>query len=169
LDIRIELPPNSDWLPRALRRATKAALLRARIVAGVLTAFGALLLIPSFNGDPDTLGPAVGLMVFGALMLSLTWRAPGRAMRRLPRYLRTEPMVLELTDHRLTQTHLSARAELHWPAFERAVETPDLWLLYLGRYQVMYVPKGPMDESQRAQFAAHLAACGLSARWRYAT
>jgi YcxB-like protein len=156
MDIRVELPPNNEWLEVALRRASRKQLLRVRVIAGAVVAAGGLLVVASF-GDPGAVAPATVLIGLGCLLLWVAWRSPRQAVRRQPRYVRSEPTVLEVTDRGFAQTYPSARSELAWSAFERVVETPDMWLFYTGRLHVLYLPKQPLNEADQAELRAFVA------------
>jgi hypothetical protein len=163
VNIRIELPPNNEWLPKAISRASRRSLLPIRIMAAV---FGLLAVLLAVAGvaDPTSFAPAAVFLAVAGFLLWAAWRAPRLAVRRQPRYMRTEPAVLEIGASGVIQRWVSARAHLDWPAFERVAETPDLWLLYLGPMHVMYVPKALLSEAERAELATWFADRGLDRR-----
>jgi hypothetical protein len=103
------------------------------------------------------------LILAGALWLWVAQRANGRAVKLQPRYARTEPGVIEITDGGVTQTYPSVRIAFAWSAFVRVVETPQMWLLYTGRSSVIYVPKQPLTQAERSAMAAHLTGSGIPA------
>ncbi|MFI9818165.1 YcxB family protein [Saccharothrix variisporea] len=49
------------------------------------------------------------------------------------------------------------QTRIRWEAMEKVVETPEAWLLVLGRIQATAVPKSAMTPEQLAEFTALLA------------
>ena len=171
MQININLPPGNAWLLLAVRQASRRGLTRLRVIAGVLIAIGCLSALSGVSrttGGTDTGNLVVGalLIVVGFLWLWLARRAPGRAVKLQPRYMLTEPGFIEITDVGVTQTYPSARIAFAWSAFVRTVETPEMWLLYVGRISVIYVPKEPLTEAERSELAAHISRTGIPAATR---
>jgi hypothetical protein len=169
--ININLPPGNAWLLLAVRQASRRGLTRLRIIAVVLIVVGCLSALSGVSlttGVTDTSDLVVGgvLIVVGFLWLWLARRAPGRAVKLAPRYMLTEPGLIEITDVGVTQTYPSARIAFAWSAFVRTVETPEMWLLYTGRMSVIYVPKEPLTEAERSELAAHISGTGIPATTR---
>jgi hypothetical protein len=168
MHVRIDLVPGNAWLPLAVRQASRRGLTRLRIVAGVLIVIGGLSAwsgISPTRGvvDATDLGVGGALLVTGCLWLLVAQRSPGRAVKLQPRYVLTEPGVIEVTDSGVVQTYPSAQIAFAWSAFVRVVETPQMWLLYTGRVGAIYVPKEPLTEAQRAELAAHINGIGIPA------
>jgi hypothetical protein len=169
--IHIDLPPGNAWLPLAVRHASRRGLTRLRFVAGTVILIGILSVrsgVSPATGITDASDVWVGgaAIVIGILWLWLAWRAPGRAVKVQPRYMLTEPGVIEITDAGVTQTYPSATIAFAWSAFVRMVETPQMWLLYTGRISVIYVPKEPLTEAERAELADRIGRSGIPAAAR---
>ncbi len=169
--MHVNLPPGNAWLPLAVRHASRRGLTRLRIVAGTVIIIGALSVrsgVSPATGITDASDVWVGgvAIVIGVLWLWLAWRAPGRAVKLQPRYMLTEPGLIEITDAGVTQIYPSARIEFAWSAFVRTVETPQMWLLYTGRISVIYVPKEPLTGSERSELADRIGRTGIPATTR---
>jgi hypothetical protein len=171
MQVQIDLVPGNAWLPLAIRQASRRGLSRLRIAAGVLIVIGVLSTVSGLSvstgvTDPSDVVVGAAVIVAGCLLLLSAQRAPGRAVKLQPRYALTEPGVIEITDAGVTQTYPSARIAFAWSAFVRVVETPQIWLLYTRRISVIYVPKEPLTETQRAEMAAHISRIGLATATR---
>jgi hypothetical protein len=159
--MHIDLPPGDAWLLLAVRQASRRGVTRLRVVAGALIVIGVLSAwsgVSSTTGvtDPSDLVVGGALILVGLLWLLLAQRAPRRAVRLQPRYMLTEPGVIEITDTGVTQAYPSAQIAVAWSAFVRMVETPQMWLLYTGRISVIYVPKEPLTDAERSELADHI-------------
>jgi len=171
MQMHVNLPPGNAWLPLAVRQASRRGLTRLRIVAAALIVIGGLsawsgLSLTTGVTDPSDVVVGGAVIVVGVLWLWLARRAPGRAVKLQPRYMLTEPGVIEITDAGVTQIYPSARIAFAWSAFVRMVETPQMWLLYTGRISVIYVPKEPLTEAERAELADHIGRAGIPAAAR---
>jgi hypothetical protein len=49
---------------------------------------------------------------------------------------------------------ISIESRFRWAGLSRVVETPEVWYAMFGKLQAFTIPKGPMTEEQRAEFAA---------------
>jgi hypothetical protein len=160
VQIRIEVPPGDEWLVRAIRSVSRRMLMPYRVVGWVFLPIGLLLGLAAL-ADPALAIMAIVLVVVSGLMFWAAWRTPRQAMRRQPRYMKAEPMTMEITERGLSQVYPSVRVNVVWPAFERAVETRDLFLLYLGPLHAFYVPISLLADADRAQLRTFLVDRGL--------
>jgi hypothetical protein len=158
LYVRIDLPAGNPWLPIALRRIGRGRLLLIRVLGGFLILLGLLVML---TRRPLDIGLGLVMIIIGGYVIAIPLLLMRYAIRGLPRYLRSEPGVLEISDTGVRQTYTHVRSEHDWPAFERAVERPDMWILYLSRSLALYVPKQPLTDAQRAEITGLLASRGL--------
>ncbi len=156
--VRIDIPAGSPWLPVALRRIGRARLRLIRILGGFLILLGLLVML---NRRPVDIGLGVVAIILGGYVIAIPLVLIRYGMRGLPKYLRSEPGVLEISDTGVRQTYTHVRSEHDWPAFERVADRPDMWILYLSRSLALYVPKQPLTDAQRAEVSGLLASRGL--------
>jgi hypothetical protein len=158
--MRIEIPAGSPLVPIALRRIGRARLRLIRILGASLVLMGLLVML---RGRPVDIGLGVVAIVIGGYVIAIPLLLIRYGMRGLPRYVRSEPAVLEISDTGVRQAYTHVRTEHEWPAVERVVEHPDMWILYLSRTLALYVPKEPLTDAQRAEIGSLLASRGLVA------
>lgn len=114
--------------------------------------------IPTVNAVVGFTVLAIGL-VLGLSMVSTLYLNPGRDYRR-EAALRSEQRLC-FSDREITQSALHGESRLQWAFFQRAIETPDLYLLRFRRRFGTIVPKRsfatPDDEARfRALVREHL-------------
>ena len=158
MDIRAELPPGDGWLVDAVRRGNRWSLWRDRVFAVTVAALGVVvfILVPDLR-DVDL---AVALVASGGFVLVAVRQQPRLSADAAPRFVRTEPSLVEIGEVTIRQTFLSARAEYTWAAFDRVSDTPAMWILHVGTRQALYLPKSAFGTGDRERLAVFLA--GLS-------
>ncbi|NUT91083.1 MAG: YcxB family protein [Saccharothrix sp.] len=64
---------------------------------------------------------------------------------------------LDADDEWVSFSYPAFQSRVRWEALEKVVETPEAWLLVLGKVQATAVPKSAMTPEQLAEFTALLA------------
>ncbi|WP_248959997.1 YcxB family protein [Sphaerisporangium perillae] len=130
-----------------------------RILGGVLIVLGLALLAL----DPSTplayLAVILGLLFVVAIApITLTW-----SMRAQSNVIKDGSHVT-LDDEWVTVTYPLAESRFRWAGLGRAIETPEVWYIMFGKIQAVTIPKDPMTDEQRAEFAAFVD--GLRHAWK---
>jgi hypothetical protein len=137
-------PSRPSWASYTRRRALAWSFALGAIVL-------ALVLVLLDNGAPPDRGAAdssLGLVLkmapwFLVVAALLAIARSGLGVRRLwegQAHLQ-RPKRLEVSDDGVVLSDAVSRSEQRWPAFSHAVETPNLFLLYLSNFSFQMVPK----------------------------
>jgi len=59
-----------------------------------------------------------------------------------------------LNDEWATMSYPLLESRFRWAGLDRVIETPEAWYAMFGKIQAITIPKEPMTEEQRAEFAA---------------
>jgi hypothetical protein len=57
-------------------------------------------------------------------------------------------------DEWVTMAYPLAESRFRWAGLGRVVETSEVWYIMFGKIQAVTIPKDPMSDEQRAEFAA---------------
>lgn len=106
--------------------------------------------IPTVNAVVGITALAVGLLL-GLSMVSTLYLNPGRDYRR-EAALRSEQRLC-FSDREITQSALHGESRVQWAFFQRAIETPEVYLLrYRRRFGVILPKRAFATSSDEARF-----------------
>jgi hypothetical protein len=151
MPISVFVPYDEDRLRRTLRFLLHRRLRRVRWLGALLIV---LSLFVVFLDPTDPVGYG-----FGVLGLFFTFALEPTALRRSMRiqaHALKAGFHLTADDEFLTIAYPLVESRFRWAGLGRVKETPDVWYIMFGRIQVVTIPKHPMTEEQRADFAALL-------------
>lgn len=150
-------------LPDPARTLRVLRLLRRRrlAVAYVAVTLGGSAVILRDGGFSD--GSAVPFVVLPMLLVMMwaggEWGLRGTARR--PDHPLNQTLTFEFSDEGVRASTPQSAAVHHWAAITKVVERAEFWLLYLGRHQVVTVPRAAFTPDQdpvfRRLLAAHVA------------
>ena len=143
------VPYDAERLRRTVRFILRPQLKVIRILGGVLIVLGLALV---------ALDPAM-VTAYGAVILGLAF-VGAIAPITVARSVRMQSDVIKdgcqmtLDDQGVRVTYPLAESRLRWAGLDRVIETPEVWYAMFGKMQAFTIPKDPMTEEQRAEFAA---------------
>ncbi|GAA4597442.1 hypothetical protein GCM10023194_72320 [Planotetraspora phitsanulokensis] len=147
--ISVSVPHDEKLLRRTVKFLLRPQLKFIRIMGGVLVVLG-LVLVAMDPSDPI----AHLAMILGLLfVVAVAPIAVARSMRGVPDVLK-HGFHVTLDDEWAIVTYPLAESRFRWAGLGRVVETPEVWYIMFGKYQAVTIPKGPMTEEQREEFAA---------------
>ncbi|MFD0578533.1 YcxB family protein [Dactylosporangium darangshiense] len=132
---------------------------RIRIMGGVLIVLGLGVLAL----DPST-AVAYGIVVLGLLFVfAIGPITVARSVRMQSNVIR-DGFHMTLDDEWATMSYPLAESRFRWAGLDRIIETPEVWYAMFGKMQALTIPKDPMTDEQRAEFAAFVD--GLRPAWK---
>jgi hypothetical protein len=115
-----------------------------------------VLLYNAFRGDLVLLARALPwLLLIGFWSVVFTWMLP-RSSARAYMKLHQGPLRLALTAHAVESGCEICSNQLRWSAFQRAVETPEFFLLFFTSQCACFLPKRVLqtpEEQERVRIA----------------
>jgi len=152
VQITLTVPYDAQLLRRTVTFLLRPQLRRVRILGGVITVGGLLLILLDPANVPAYAIMACGLgflFVVGPLTVAYSLRAQSDAVR--------QGFHMRLDDDGVQVTYPLVESRFRWAALGKIVETPEVWYMMLGRVQAVTVPKNAMAPQQQAEFAAFVA------------
>jgi hypothetical protein len=152
MQISVWVRYDEKQLRRTLKFVMRPQMKLVRASGALLIAIGLGLavLVPT---SPVAYGAIVLGVVFAVAIAPITLSQAVRAQSHVIKH----GYHLSLDDEWVTVSFPLAESRLRWAGLDRAVETPEAWYVMFGRMQALSIPKGPMTQDQRAQFAAFVA------------
>jgi hypothetical protein len=149
VQISMQVPHDEKRLRRTLRFLLRPQLKLIRIMGGVLIVLG-LVLVALDPSDPI----AYLAMILGLLfVVAVAPIAMAQSMRAQSDVIR-DGFHVTLDDEWVTVAYPLAESRFRWAGLGRVVETPEVWYIMFGKVQAVTIPKAPMTDEQRAEFAA---------------
>ena len=163
MHIRFDLPTDPAYAGR-VAKALGGRYLRKYVLLGLPVLLLGLLgtVAPLFDDDPST-GPIPafeGMAVVGVVMLLLpTWL--GWAVRRRGGMSMGGPATFDITDTNVTMQRVASSNGLAWDGVDRVSESPEFWVLWVGRIPAMAVPRNVMGSDDAQALRVFLVGRGL--------
>lgn len=133
---------------RSLSFIMKPRMRRVRILGGVVVGLSALILAL----DPASVAGYVFALLGLFFVFGLGPVTVARSVRLQSNVIK-EGLHMTLDNEAITVTYPLVESRFKWAGLGRVVETPEVWYVMFGRVQAITIPKGPMTEPQRAEFA----------------
>jgi hypothetical protein len=159
--IRFDVPADPAYPGRVAAVLSSVRLRRFGHVGAVLVAVGAVGLAVSREVDRgDRIAPlCIAMMVGGLLsMLYLPW-VRFRARRRSSRY--AVEGAYDITDDNIMMRSGSESGGIAWDGIARVTETPEFWIVYVGRMPATVIPRRFMSTEDDDTLRAFMAERGL--------
>jgi YcxB-like protein len=149
MQISMAVPYDEQRLRRTLRFILRPQLRTVRILGAALAVIG-LGTVALDPAEPMSYVPlAVGLLFVFLLPPYTT----ARSLRMQSNVIR-DGCHITLDDEWATITYPLVESRFRWAGLNRVIETPEAWYAMFGKLQAVTIPKDPMTETQRAEFAA---------------
>lgn len=159
MKISMWVPSDEKRLRRTLRFLLRPQLKIVRILGGVLIVLGLALLAVEPSMIVGYVAVLLGLLVGVAIApIMVAWSV------RMQSKVIKDGCHMTLDDEGVTVAHPLVESRFRWAALDRIIETPDVWYAMFGKIQAVAIPKDPMTEEQRAEFAVFVA--GLQPDWK---
>jgi hypothetical protein len=149
MQISVWVPYDEQRLRRTLQFILRPQLKFIRIMGGVLIVLG-LVLVALEPSMPVAYGAVVLGLLFVVAIAPIT---VARSMRMQSNVIK-DGFHMTLDDEWVTVTYPLAESRFRWAGLGRVIETPEVWYIMFGKIQAVTIPKDPMTEQQRAEFAA---------------
>jgi hypothetical protein len=148
MQISMAVPYDEERLRRTLQFILRPQLKTIRILGGVLFVLGVAMVAL----DP-TVPMSYGIVVLGLLFVVAIAPITLTRSMRLQTNIIKDGCHITLDDEWVTMVHPLAESRFRWAGHDRVIETPEVWYIMFGRIQAVTIPKDPMTEAQRAEFA----------------
>jgi hypothetical protein len=159
MQISVWVPYDEERLRRTLGFILRPQLKFIRILGGVLIVLGLALVALE-----PTMPMAYGVVVLGLLfVVAIAPITVARSVRMQSNVIK-DGFHMTLDDEWVTVTYPLAESRFRWAGVDRIIETPEVWYIMFGKIQAVTIPKEPMTEQQRAEFAAFVD--GLQPAWK---
>ena len=143
------VPYDAKRVRRTVQFILRPQLKLIRILGGVLIVLGLALVAL----EPST-AMAYGVVVLGLLfVVAIAPITVARSVRMQSNIIK-DGCHMTLDDEWVTVTYPLAESRLRWAGLDRVIDTPEVWYAMFGKMQAVTIPKDPMAEEQRAEFAA---------------
>jgi hypothetical protein len=145
------VPHDEERLRRTLQFLLRPQLKFIRIMGGVLIVLG-LALVALEPSDPIAyVAVVLGLLFVVAIApITVAWSMRGQSNVIKDRFHVT------LDDEWVTVAYPLGESRVRWAGLGRVIETPEVWYIMFGKFQAVTIPKDPMTDEQRAEFAVFL-------------
>jgi len=149
MQISVWVAYDAGRLRRTIQCILRPQLKRVRIMGGLLAVLGLALVAL----DPSA------VFAYGAVAIGLFF-VVGIAPITVARSVRMQSNAIKdgsqitMDDEWITVSYPLAESRLRWAGLDRVIETPEVWYAMFGKIQAVTIPKDPMTEEQRAEFAA---------------
>ncbi|GAA4720786.1 YcxB family protein [Phytohabitans rumicis] len=159
--IRFEVPADPAYPGRVAAVLSRARLRRYGYVGAVLMAVGLIGLVVSRAVDwGERISPFCFSLAFGGLLVLLysPW-VRFRARRRSSRYAVAGGY--DITDDNIMMYSGSESAGIAWDGVDRVVDTPEFWIVYVGRMPATVIPRQFMTAEDAETLGTFMAEHGL--------
>jgi hypothetical protein len=146
-------------LRRTLQFILRPQLKRIRIMGGVLTLLGLAVLALDRSS-----AVSYGIVALGLLFIFAIGPITVARSVRMQSNVIKDGFHMMLDDEWATVSYPLAESRFRWAGLDRIIETPEVWYAMFGKMQAFTIPKDPMTEEQRAEFAAFVD--GLQPAWK---
>jgi hypothetical protein len=152
VQISLSVPYDAQLLRRTMMFLSRSLFRLIRVLGGVITVAGLLLVAL----DPAYLVAYVFVACGVVFTFGLVPFVVARTLRMQAEAVRQD-FQLTLDDEQVRVSYPLVESRFRWAALDRVVETPEVWYLMFGKIQAIAVPKSAMAPEQRDGFAALVA------------
>ncbi|MFC0527180.1 YcxB family protein [Phytohabitans kaempferiae] len=159
--IRFDVPADPAYPGRVAAVLSRARLRRYTAIGAVLMAVAAIGLAVSRAVDwGDRISPLFYTLALGGLlsMLFPPW-VRSRARRRSSRY--AVEGGYDITDDNIMMRSGSQSSGIAWDGVARVVDTPEFWIVYVGRMPATVIPRRLMTTEDAKTLETFMAERGL--------
>jgi hypothetical protein len=159
--IRFDVPADPTYPGRVAAVLSRVRLRRYGYISGVLVAVGVIGLAVSRVVDwGDRISPlCFALVVGGSLSLLYSPWVRLRARRRSSRY--AVEGGYDITDDNILMRSGSESGGIAWDGVDRVVDTPEFWIVYVGRMPATVIPRRFMTAEDAETLGTFMAERGL--------
>jgi YcxB-like protein len=155
MQISMAVPYDEQRLRRTLQFVLRPQLKIIRLLGGLLIVIGVALVAL----DPAS-PTAYTAVILGVLFVFAMGPYVLARSMRLQTDIIKDGCHITLDDEWATVAYPLAESRFRWAGLKRVIETPDVWYLMFGKVQAATIPKAPMTDQQRAEFAAFVTRLG---------
>jgi hypothetical protein len=159
--IRFDIPADPAYPGRVADVLGRARLRRYSYIGAVLIAVGliGLVALGQAGWGHWTSPLCLGLVMGGWLSLMYSPWVRFRARRRSSQYAVAGGY--EITDDNIMMRSGTESAGIAWDGVERVAETPEFWIVYVGRMPATVIPRGFMTAEDAETLRAFIVERGL--------
>ncbi|MFI7575645.1 YcxB family protein [Micromonospora sp. NPDC049497] len=161
MHIRFDVPADPAYPGRVAAALSRVRLRRYGYVGAVLVAVGVISFVVSRGfAWGDRISPVSMAMVVGGL-LSMAYSpwVQWRARRRSSRY--AVEGAYDITDDNIMMRSGSESGGIAWDGVARVTDTPEFWIVYVGRMPATVIPRRLMSGEDAETLRAFMAERGL--------
>lgn len=161
MHIRFDVPADPAYPGRVAAALSSARLRRYGYIGAVLTAVGAIGLVVSqaFEWGERISPLCMAMVVCGLLSMLYAPLVRWRARRRSSRY--AVEGAYDITDDNIMMRSGSESGGIAWDGITQVRDTPEFWILYVGRMPATVIPRHLMSAEDAETLRAHMAERGL--------
>ncbi|MEU8181582.1 YcxB family protein [Micromonospora sp. NPDC049044] len=161
MHIRFDIPADPAYPGRVAAALSRVRLRRYGYIGAVLAAVGVVGLVLSRGSDrADQLAPLwVAVVVAGLLSMLYSPWVRWRARRRSSGY--AVEGSYDITDDNIMMSSGSQTSGIAWDGVAQVKETPEFWIVYVGRMPATVIPRHLMSAEDAETLRAHLTRRGL--------
>ncbi|MGW4498296.1 YcxB family protein [Micromonospora sp. NPDC004336] len=149
MQISMSVPYDEKQLRRTLHFLLRPQLKPIRVMGWLLIVLG-LAMVALRLPAPVSYGALVLGLLFVVAIAPIT---VAQSMRMQSEVIK-DGFHITLDDAWITVTYPLAESRFRWSGLGRVIETSEVWYVMFGKLQAIMIPKAPMTEEQRAEFAA---------------
>lgn len=161
MHIQFDVPADPDYPGRVAAVLSEVRLRRYSRIGAALAALGVVgFAISRVFGLGGQLSPLYSAMLIGGVlsMLYLPW-VRSRARRRSSGYAVEGDY--DITDDNIMMRSGSESGGIAWDGVERVADTPEFWIVYVGRLPATVIPRRFMSAEDAETLRAFMAERGL--------
>ncbi|MGW5666586.1 YcxB family protein [Micromonospora sp. NPDC003776] len=161
MHIRFDVPADPAYPGRVAAALSRVRLRRYGQVGAVLTAVGAIGFVVSrgFAWGDRVSSLCMAMVVAGVLSMLYSPWVRWRARRRSSGY--AVEGAYDITDDNIMMRSGSESGGIAWDGVARVGETPEFWIVYVGRMPATVIPRRLMSAEDAETLRAYLARRGL--------
>jgi hypothetical protein len=159
--IRFDVPADPAYPGRVAAALSRVRLRTFRTIGAVLVALGVIGVVVSRGfGRGDQVSSLWVAMIVGGLlsMLYSPW-VRWRARRRSGRY--AVEGAYDITDDNIMMRSGSESGGIAWDGVAQVKDTPEFWIVYVGRMPATVIPRGLMSAEDAETLRAYMVKRGL--------
>lgn len=152
MQIAMSVPYDENQLRRTIKFIVRPQVKVVRVLGAVLFVLGVAVVALDPAEPMSYVGVVLGLM----FLVAIAPITVSRSMRMQSKIIK-DGFHMSLDDEWVTMSYPLAESRFRWAGLDRITETPEVWYLMFGKMQAVTIPKSPMTDGQRAEFAAFVA------------
>ncbi|NES14902.1 MULTISPECIES: YcxB family protein [Micromonospora] len=161
MHIRFDVPADPAYPGRVAAALSSVRLRKYGYVGAVLAAVGAIgfAVSQAFAGGDRITPLCLAMVVAGLLSMLYSPWVRSRARRRSSRY--AVEGAYDITDDNIMMRSGSESGGIAWDGVARVKDTPDFWIVYVGRMPATVIPRHLMSAEDAETLRAFMAGRGL--------